>query len=122
MLAKVKEELGLEVDIVAVFDSYGGVDLTNDYPNGDVVRVCCRHSWHPDDARADLFELVGLYVDPQAWNRGIGSRLYEAFEAKWLATDSATAVLEVWSENDRFMPGRAVAPRCCCRARLDAHR
>jgi len=55
----------------------------------------------PDDGRADAFELVGLYVDPHAWSRGIGSRLYEAFEAKWLATDSATAVLEVWSENDR---------------------
>jgi len=55
----------------------------------------------PDGARADAFELVGLYVDPRAWGRGIGSRLYEAFETKWLATDSATAVLEVWSENDR---------------------
>jgi len=52
-------------------------------------------------ARADAFELVGLYVEPHAWGRGIGSRLYEAFEAEWLATDSATAVLEVWSENDR---------------------
>ena len=68
----------------------------------------------PDDARADLFELVGLYVDPQAWNRGIGSRLYEAFEAKRLATDSATAVLEVWSENDRairFLHFSGLAPR-----------
>ncbi|TFC96745.1 MULTISPECIES: GNAT family N-acetyltransferase [Cryobacterium] len=55
----------------------------------------------PDGARADAFELVGLYVDPHAWGRGIGSRLYEAFEAKWLAADSATAVLEVWNENDR---------------------
>ena len=55
----------------------------------------------PAGARADAFELVGLYVAPHAWGRGIGCRLYEAFETKWLATDSATAVLEVWSENDR---------------------
>lgn len=34
---EVKVELGLEVDIVAVADSYSGVDLMNDYPNGDVV-------------------------------------------------------------------------------------
>jgi len=54
-----------------------------------------------DDARAGAFELAGLYVEPNAWGRGIGSRLYEAFEAKWLATDCATAVLEVWSENER---------------------
>ena len=54
-----------------------------------------------DGARAGVFELTGLYVDPHAWGRGIGSRLYEAFETKWLATNSATAVLEVWSENDR---------------------
>ena len=55
----------------------------------------------PDGARAAVFELVGLYVDPHAWSRGIGSRLYEAFETKWLATNSVTAVLDVWSENDR---------------------
>ncbi|KFF59142.1 hypothetical protein JF66_13465 [Cryobacterium sp. MLB-32] len=55
----------------------------------------------PDDARADAFELVSLYVEPHAWGQGIGGRLYEAFEATWLATDSDTAVLEVWSENDR---------------------
>jgi ribosomal protein S18 acetylase RimI-like enzyme len=54
-----------------------------------------------DGAVTDVFELMGLYVDPQTWGRGIGSRLYEAFEAKWLATGSAAAVLEVWSENDR---------------------
>ena len=54
-----------------------------------------------EEARGDAFELISLYVDPPAWSRGIGSRLYDAFETTWSATGAATAVLEVWSENAR---------------------
>jgi ADP-ribose pyrophosphatase YjhB (NUDIX family) len=37
LMREVEEELGVMAVIVGVLDSYGGADLVNEYPNGDVV-------------------------------------------------------------------------------------
>lgn len=63
---EVKEELGLEVDIIAVVDSYGGADLTNEYPNGDVVSYVttaylCRLAEEPPILETEELSAVGWF-------------------------------------------------------------
>ncbi|MET7399239.1 GNAT family N-acetyltransferase [Dactylosporangium sp. NPDC005572] len=46
-------------------------------------------------------QLVGLYVRPGDWGRGIGSALHDAGIAEWRAAGVTTGHLEVWSGNER---------------------
>ncbi|WP_051973598.1 NUDIX domain-containing protein [Cryobacterium sp. MLB-32] len=67
---EVQEELGLQVDIVAVLDSYGGADLTNEYPNGDVVSYVttaylCRLAEQPPILEKAELSAVGWFFPPE---------------------------------------------------------
>ncbi|MET7421517.1 GNAT family N-acetyltransferase [Dactylosporangium sp. NPDC005555] len=45
--------------------------------------------------------LVGLYVDPAHWARGIGGALHDAGVAAWHAAGVTEGLLEVWDGNAR---------------------
>jgi ribosomal protein S18 acetylase RimI-like enzyme len=47
------------------------------------------------------FELIGLYVAPEHWGTGVGGALYDVFVTEFTASGADSAVLEVWSNNDR---------------------
>lgn len=53
------------------------------------------------DAPVDIGELTALYVDPQAWRRGIGTRLQEHALAALSADGFGTATLWVLVGNER---------------------
>lgn len=66
LLREVTEELGLTIDILAVVDSYGGADLTNECPNGDVVSYVttayiCRLAEGPPVIEAEELSDVGWF-------------------------------------------------------------
>ena len=50
---------------------------------------------------AHASRLVGLYVDPAHWQRGIGGALHDAGVAVWRAGGVAEGHLEVWDGNER---------------------
>jgi L-amino acid N-acyltransferase YncA len=54
-----------------------------------------------DDAAPDQTEVGGLYVEPQAWERGIGSALLDAMVERLDADDFRSATLWVLAGNAR---------------------
>ncbi|GAA2596512.1 GNAT family N-acetyltransferase [Dactylosporangium fulvum] len=46
-------------------------------------------------------QLVGLYVRPADWGRGVGGALHDAGLAAWRAAGVAVGHLEVWAGNKR---------------------
>ena len=66
---EVREELGVDIEIRSVIDSYGGAALMNEYPNGDLVSYV---------TTAYLCRLVG---DPTA------ADVDEVSEVEWFGRD-----------------------------------
>jgi ribosomal protein S18 acetylase RimI-like enzyme len=54
-----------------------------------------------DTDPATVGQLVGLYVSPDHWGRGVGSALHEQCVHVWQATAITTGRLEVWEHNQR---------------------
>ena len=52
-------------------------------------------------APATSSRLIGLYVDPAHWQRGVGGALHDAGVAVWRATGITEGHLEVWDGNER---------------------
>ncbi|MEV4508408.1 GNAT family N-acetyltransferase [Dactylosporangium sp. NPDC049525] len=52
-------------------------------------------------APATTARLVGLYVDPAHWQRGVGGALHDAGVDVWQAAGVAEGHLEVWDGNER---------------------
>jgi RimJ/RimL family protein N-acetyltransferase len=55
----------------------------------------------PPTPPATSSRLVGLYVEPAHWGRGIGGVLHDAGVAAWRAAGVAEGHLEVWDGNAR---------------------
>ena len=53
-----------------------------------------------EDASSDVGELHGVYVDPQAWGKGIGSALMKECLAQLRSQGYARATLWVFAAND----------------------
>lgn len=66
-----------------------------------------------EDAAAPTGEIYAVYVDPDAWRRGIGAALMERAEAELRALGFADATLWVLDTNDR---ARRFYERCGWRA------
>lgn len=60
--------------------------------------------WHEDVKDRQALELIGLYLLPEAWGKGLAHSLHDRFVQFLLDTPSALeGVLEVWSGNDRAL-------------------
>ena len=94
-MREVREELGVEIEICTVIDSYGGASLMNEYPNGDVVSYVttaylCQLNEEPTAAEADEVSEVGWFCRDEI-------RTLERFEWIDLVLDDAQYIPDPYS-------------------------
>jgi len=95
LMREVREELGVEIEICTVIDSYGGASLMNEYPNGDVVSYVttaylCQLNEEPTAAEADEVSEVGWFCRDEI-------RTLERFEWIDLVLDDAQYIPDPYS-------------------------
>lgn len=63
---EVREEIGADIEILSILDSYGGADLLNKYPNGDLVNYVttaylCRLAGDASAIETDEVSAIGWF-------------------------------------------------------------